>query len=107
MNDHTTTHAVQSTAEIATEQATRYLTQLCKHFQHKLPVTLDAGGGHITFTIGECRLHADGGILRLSLAAPDDARMLQLQDVVVRHLIRFAFREPLQIAWSSGQRGPG
>ena len=27
-----------STAEIATPLASRYMSQLCKHFQHKLPV---------------------------------------------------------------------
>jgi hypothetical protein len=86
-------------AEIETPQAKRYLSQLCKHFQHKLPVMLDDTSGHIAFSIGDCRLRADNGRLTLSLEAPDDAQMPQLQDVVARHLLRFAFRETIEIDW--------
>lgn len=89
----------KSTAEITTPLASRYMTQLCKHFQHKLPVTLDDASGHIAFSIGDCRLHTDGGRLTLSLASPDDAQLVQLQDVVGRHLLRFAFRETMEIVW--------
>jgi uncharacterized protein len=89
------------TANIPTPHAKRYLTQLCKHFQHKLPVTLDEATGQITFSIGVCRLSADEGVLTLTLQAADAAQMTQLQDVVARHLLRFAFREDLQIDWLS------
>jgi uncharacterized protein len=89
----------RSMAEIATPQATRYLTQLCKHFQHRRPVSLADADGHIAFTTGNCALHAETGVLRLSLDAADDDQLHQLQDVVARHLLRFAFREDMQIAW--------
>lgn len=90
---------VRSTAAVATPNAGRYLQQLCKHFQHKLPVTHDERSGHIAFPIGDCRLTAAGDILTLALAAPDDAQLQQLQDVVARHLLRFAFREELRVDW--------
>nr|WP_294547991.1 DUF2218 domain-containing protein [uncultured Rhodopila sp.] len=89
----------RSTAEIATPLANRYLTQLCKHFQHKLPVTLEDASGHIAFSIGDCRLSAADERLTLSLDSPGDAQLTQLQDVVARHLLRFAFRETMQIVW--------
>ncbi|HXA21276.1 MAG TPA: DUF2218 domain-containing protein [Acetobacteraceae bacterium] len=95
----TATATVRSTAEVATPQAGRYLTQLCKHFQHKCPVTQDEASGHIAFSTGDCRLRAEAGILTLSLQAAGDAQLAQLQDVVSRHLIRFAFREAMQIVW--------
>jgi hypothetical protein len=107
MNDHSTTRPARSTAEIATPQAARYLTQLCKHFEHRLPVTLGDAAGHIIFTIGDCRLRAEQEMLLLSLEAPDDVQLLQLQDVVGRHLLRFAFREGMQIAWCLDQPGRG
>jgi hypothetical protein len=91
--------AVGSIAEVATPEAPRYLQQLCKHFGHKLPVTFDERSGRITFSIGECRLHADEATIRLSLSAPDAHRMGELQDVVARHLLRFAFRDPPKIEW--------
>jgi uncharacterized protein len=100
MSEHQTSSRIaRSTAEIVTPQASRYLSQLCKHFQHKCPVTLGDASGHIAFGMGDCRLRAEPGILTLSLQAADGAQLVQLQDVVARHLRRFAFREAMQIAW--------
>lgn len=92
----------QSRAEIATPRASRYLQQLCKHFAHKLPVTFDPNAGRISFSSGDCDLSADGERLRLNLTSPDGPQMTQLKDVVVRHLLRFAFREEMAIAWQEG-----
>ncbi|WAJ28696.1 DUF2218 domain-containing protein [Antarcticirhabdus aurantiaca] len=91
--------AVRSIARVATPHASRYLQQLCKHFAHKLPVTFDEHHGAITFTIGEVRLDAREGVLEMHLTAPDAETMPQLQDVVWRHLVRFAFREELAADW--------
>jgi hypothetical protein len=97
------THAC-STAEFATPQASRYLQQLCKHFEHKLPVTFDATSGRIAFSSGVCELTAAEGVLRLACTAPEAEKLPQLQDVVARHLIRFAFREDVRIAWRPALR---
>jgi uncharacterized protein len=94
---------VQSKAEVATPEASRYLEQLCKHFRHKLPVTFDERSGQIEFSFGECHLDADedGGVLKLSLSAPSTRQIEELQDVVARHLLRFAFRDSLTVQWRS------
>lgn len=89
----------RSVATIPTEHASRYLQQLCKHFAHKLPVRFDPHAGQIEFSIGICRLVATNAALTLDLEAPESEQMPQLQDVVVRHLVRFAFREELAIEW--------
>jgi hypothetical protein len=89
----------QSEAQIVTPHASRYLQQLCKHFAHKLPVTFDPAAGRIGFPIGDCDLSADGERLRMHLTAPDSSQLAQLKDVVIRHLVRFAFREDLAVAW--------
>ncbi|MCB9948890.1 MAG: DUF2218 domain-containing protein [Rhodospirillaceae bacterium] len=94
-----TTGGAHSAADVATPNASRYLQQLCKHFAHKCPVTFDAQAGHIAFPFGDCRLEAPDAALRLALTAPDAAQLEQLQDVVGRHLVRFAFREDMQIVW--------
>ena len=88
-----------STTAIPTEHASKYLQQLCKHFAHKLAVTFDEHAGSITFSIGECRLKADSSTLHIDLTAPSAEDMEQLKDVVIRHLVRFAFREELQPTW--------
>jgi hypothetical protein len=103
MNEHVPIRsASQCVAEVATPHASRYLQQLCKHFAHKRPVTFDERSGQIDFSVGACRLSADEKVLRLALSSSDDAQMAQLQDIVARHLVRFAFREELKIDWRQG-----
>jgi hypothetical protein len=99
MEDTQTQTMARSTAEVATELPQRYLTQLCKHFEHKLAVSYDGPAGEIVFSVGTCHLRAGTGVLTLSLEAPDAASLAQLQDVVARHLLRFAFREDMHIGW--------
>lgn len=89
-------------ATVAMETPARYLGQLVKHFAHKLPTTLagDNTAGHIAFPMGPCDLSVRGGALhmRVEAATPEDCA--QLQDIVARHLLRFAFRSPPEIAWT-------
>jgi hypothetical protein len=77
----------------------RYLGQLCKHFAHKIPVTQEGDTGGITFATGTCRLAVDGDLLVLRIEAADADGLAQTQDVVARHLLRFAFRDPPTITW--------
>ncbi len=86
-------------ADIPTDHASRYLQQLCKHFAHKRPVSFDEHSGQISLMAGECRLTADDAKLTVFVEAPDPSQLEQLQDVVVRHLVRFAFREELSVDW--------
>jgi len=96
MTDTTTRRGL---AEVAMPQPSRYLQQLCKHFAHKLPVTHDAASGRIEFPMGVCELAAEDGVLRLTCISPDAEQLARLEDVVARHLVRFAFREELVIDW--------
>ncbi len=88
-------------ATVTTESSGRYLAQLVKHFAHKLPTTLaaDNSTGRIDFGMGPCDLAIRDGALHMRVegATPEDLN--RLQDVVARHLLRFAFREPPVIAW--------
>lgn len=89
----------RSSTAIPTGHASRYLQQLCKHFAHKLAVRFDEQEGEISFSIGACRLKADDAALHIDLAASTAEEMEQLKDVVIRHLVRFAFREELGVGW--------
>lgn len=91
----------QSIARVADERASIHLQQLCKHFAHKLPVTFTPEQGRIEFSIGTCELEADGGVLTMRVEAGDAERLVQLQQVVDKHLVRFAFKAPLTIEWSA------
>ncbi|HEX7872107.1 MAG TPA: DUF2218 domain-containing protein [Sphingobium sp.] len=93
----------QAIGTVQTEKASRYLQQLAKHFQHKLPVTFTPETGDIQFSIGNCHMDAEEGRLVLTLTAPKAEDMPQLKDVVERHLVRFAFREAdLAVEWAAG-----
>lgn len=88
-----------SAARITTGNGSRYLQQLCKHFAHKLPTTFDPATGRIDFPLGPVRLAADAIGLDLSLGTATADGRATLEDVVSRHLVRFAFRETLEVAW--------
>lgn len=76
-----------------TEKASRYMAQLCKHFAHRLPVTLNEQDGQIVFGVGTCDVAAEEQALRMRISAADEAGLEQVQGVVIRHLQRFAFRD--------------
>ena len=90
-----------SEAHVTTATPRRYLGQLCKHFQHKLPVSLSEYHGRIEFPTGACELGAATDFtLTLQVRAPDEQALGRLEDVVARHLKRFAFREEIDIQWT-------
>jgi hypothetical protein len=92
---------MQAFASIETPNARRYLGQFCKHFAHKLTVNLAETNesGTVTFSAGTCILNASETTLDVTLTAATSSETAALQDVVDRHLVRFAFREPVTITW--------
>ncbi len=93
MNETMAPASVVSEAFWETGSAARYMAQLCKHFAHRVSVTLNEHDGRIVFDAGSCDLGAEGAGLRLRASAGEEAALLQVQSVVIRHLQRFAFRE--------------
>jgi hypothetical protein len=90
---------MRSQARVTTDRASRYLQQLCKHFAHKLPTSHTAEAGRIEFGVGVCTLAAELETLVMTAESPDAASLDRLEDVIARHLVRFAFREPPEITW--------
>jgi len=89
-----------SAARVATPMAQRYMTQLCKHFEHRLPARYGATEGSIEFPTGTCRMEVQPDLLILHAEAKDAEALAQLESVVARHLERFAFRDKPEIAWT-------
>jgi len=84
--------------------ASRYLGQLCRHFEHKLPATYDEGfhHGRIEFPFGVCTLAAESPDTLVMTATAATAEDLErLERVIGSHLERFAFRETFTIDWQS------
>lgn len=104
MSDFTTRVAVPTT------HASRYLQQLCKHWQHNLTVEFDADHGTVVFPRDARGASHPGDALVTFNAAADrldvridatsDEQLDGLKGAVARHLDRFAFREaPLPFDW--------
>ncbi|SFB31593.1 hypothetical protein SAMN03159496_02871 [Rhizobium sp. NFR07] len=90
---------IEASTTLKTEHAGKYLTQLCKHFAHKIDVSYDYDHGECRFMCGTAILDAAENALSIKAISPDEEQLQETQSVIERHLVRFAFREeigPLQ-----------
>ena len=99
-----------ATAPVPTAYASKYLQQLCKHWQHSLAVDFIPERGTIVFprdargadwpADGKARLSAGDNELTVTVEGSSDDHLEALKSTVARHLDRFAFREaPLPFEW--------
>jgi uncharacterized protein len=89
-----------SQARLESALAERYMIQLCKHFRHKLPVACEPGQGRIEFGSGICSMIAGDSVLTLHANAASEEELARLEQVVERHLVRFAFRDQAALNWN-------
>lgn len=87
-----------SSATIQTQNPQRIMNRLCKHWAHKLPVTLSSDQGEIELPIGICQMQCTD-VLTVTLES-DNAQLPRLQQVVSDHLLRMASKETLVIEWT-------
>jgi len=94
---------VTSRAIINTQNGSKYLQQLSKHWAHKIPaLTFDKNHAHIPFNEEVLlELVADEEKLTVQVSAPDEETLTRYSEVFVNHIVRFAFRETLDISWQS------
>lgn len=88
----------RSMALVPTANGSRYLQQLCKHWGHKFTVSFDPHQGRIDFGPDEALAlvaRVDG--LELTVSVPEAEPLAPMEQVVADHLLRFAFREDLQV----------
>ncbi|WP_230771258.1 DUF2218 domain-containing protein [Sphingomonas sp. Leaf4] len=91
------------TATVQTPNASRYLQQLCKHWQHNLTVEFTPDHGTVVFPKdargadypGDALVTFDAGAdaLTVRIDATSGEQLAALEGAVARHLDRFAFRE--------------
>ena len=87
------------TSRLATSSASAYLQQLCKHFDHKAPATWSETYGQVTFEQGNCEFLAfDNEMVFIGHAETADD-LQRLLFVVEIHLVRFAWREGVELTW--------
>jgi hypothetical protein len=101
------TPALHDTGTFRSENASRYLQQLCKHFAHKIEVRFDPASGEIALPPGPARLTADDTQLTVQIAAEDAAGLERARGIIDKHLVRFAFREGFEhMAWQGAAATP-
>jgi hypothetical protein len=101
---------ISAHALVPTDHASKYLQQLCKHWEHNLQVEFTPENGTVIFPRdargadypGDAVVTfdvAEGG-LSVRIDASSDEQLEGLKGAVARHLDRFAFREaPLSFDW--------
>ncbi|WP_316860442.1 DUF2218 domain-containing protein [uncultured Cohaesibacter sp.] len=92
--------AFTSETTVTTENASKYLQQLCKHFGHKVETSFTPEEGKINFPMAVCILEAKDNTLFMRLSAETQEDVRKAEGIVVSHLERFAFKEDLSISWS-------
>ena len=91
----------QSWAFITTNQSSKYINRLCRHFSHKVDAEWEDDHGVIYFSIGRCGLSAEDAGLRIRCDAPDNEQLEELMEVVKSHFDRFAAQDGLELTWSA------
>ena len=91
----------QSRAIVPTGNASRYLQQLCKHWSHRCAVEFNEAAGKVPFSPEtSVEFVADASTLLMTLHVENPQDLERMQNVVVDHLKRFAFREELDVDWT-------
>ncbi|WP_168073433.1 DUF2218 domain-containing protein [Caulobacter sp. SSI4214] len=92
---------MESHARVITDKASRYMVQLAKHWSHKFEVRYDETSAFFPLPLGTCRMNAHPDGLDITIEAINLEGLARLEDVVARHLDRFAFREgELKYGWT-------
>lgn len=93
----------ESSAKLIIERPERYAKQLASHIGHKAQGVEDVDGKtHITFGFGATGTIAvfDSAVL-LTATANDDEALSKAQDILGRHLLKFAKLEEQTLDWST------
>lgn len=89
-------------ATLATENGSKYLQQLCKHFAHKIEVTYTPTTGSAALPTGPAQLNADDAGLWVEVTARDPEGLVVAKGIIDSHLKRFAFRENFEeMPWTA------
>ena len=84
---------LEAEARIATNDASRYLTELALAWVHTYPVRYDAITAEVALPGGELVMTADGDSLSLRLAGPEPESFEAAKAIVAEHVDRAAGRD--------------
>ena len=89
------------TSQFRSPSANSLFLQATRHFRHKIPVEIEENSARLRFSACTGDLHVDGDLLHLTVTAQDHWLMVEICEVLEKHLLRFAYREaPAQLQWT-------
>lgn len=92
----------RSSTSVQTQNGSRYLKRLCKHWSHKFDVAYTDEEGRVPFGDDRlCIFKASPESLAIAIEAPDQEAIARLEQVVADHLVRMADRDQLgELTWT-------
>ena len=91
--------SLSTSAFVPTDSPARYISRLCKHFAHKIPVSFDEQQGRIEFSAALALLQASSAGLTLQVQADTAQDLEQIKQVVASHFERVAWQAELSLDW--------
>lgn len=84
-----------------TENAAKYIEQLCKHFAHKVSTDFHKVSGRAALPVGETTLVATPDMLTITIDLVEGTPVEHGKSIIDLHLVRFAHREAFEgMTWS-------
>lgn len=91
---------ITSEATVDIERPERWAKQLVSHFGSKLPVDTHETGSVIHFDGADVTVSVSDDHLNFAVGAVNADALARIEDVVARHLRRFARRDELPVDWT-------
>lgn len=95
----TTPAPLRSRADVVTDAPARYAKQLVSHLGRKEPFATDGATSTVQWATATASVVVGDGVLTLLAEAPDEHGVALVEDVLGRHLERFAARDALVVDW--------
>lgn len=90
------------TGVFPTQNASKYMKQLCKHFAHKIDVEYDDTSASAALPPGPAEMHATDSDLTVRITGKDEEALKVARHIIDSHLERFAFRENFEtMGWQA------
>lgn len=88
--------SLESLGQFETKNGRKYITQLCKHFAHKVEAVSEGDTGRAALPPGPCSMEASEDLLKIRVTAADAEGLKTAKYIIDSHLQRFAFRESFE-----------
>jgi hypothetical protein len=88
-----------SMARVPIRNPERYIKQVCSHLSRRLRTEFAGDSGVIWRDGDRCVMETEPRTLVLTASAVTSERLAALQDVIARHLERFATVQQVQVRW--------